>query len=70
MNVIAQIKEDDRTQEQRKRVAHFEEYGCGVCHQIVPGKMGLTKLGSRLASLHAGCVEVEKIMNGRKTVGQ
>jgi cytochrome c551/c552 len=60
MNVIAQVAPDQRTQQQRKTAARFEEFGCTTCHQIVPGKMGLTELGSKLAHLHLGCVEVEK----------
>jgi hypothetical protein len=60
MNVIAQVAPDQRTQRQRKTAARFQEFGCTTCHQIVPGKMGLTELGSRLAHLHLGCVDVEK----------
>jgi cytochrome c551/c552 len=60
MNVIAQVAPDQRTQQQRKTAARFQEFGCTTCHQIVPGKMGLTELGSKLAHLHLGCVDVEK----------
>jgi hypothetical protein len=60
MNVIAQVAPDQRTQQQRKTATRFEEFGCTTCHQIVPGKMGLTELGAKLAHLHLGCVDVEK----------
>jgi hypothetical protein len=36
-----------------------------MCHQITPGKMGLTETGSKLSSLHMGCVEVEKLLSQR-----
>ena len=66
MNVIAQVKESDRTPEHKKKAAHFEEYGCAMCHKITPGAMGLTEAGAKLESLHLGCVEVEKILNERR----
>jgi hypothetical protein len=65
MNVIAQVKETDRTPEHKAKATHFEEFGCAMCHQIMPGKMGLTETGSKLSSLHMGCVEVEKLLSQR-----
>jgi cytochrome c551/c552 len=62
MNLIAQVSPDQRTPQQRQKAARFEEFGCTTCHQIVPGKMGLTELGAKLAHLHLGCVDVEKQM--------
>jgi len=62
MNLIAQVAPEQRTQSQRQKAARFEEFGCTTCHQIVPGKMGLTELGAKLAHLHLGCVDVEKQM--------
>ena len=60
MNVIGQVAPGQRTPQQRQNAARFEEFGCTTCHQIVPGKMGLTELGAKLAHLHLGCVDVEK----------
>jgi cytochrome c551/c552 len=65
MNVIAQVKESDRTPEHKQKAAHFEQYGCTMCHQITPGKLGLTDTGAKLESLHLGCVEVETLLNQR-----
>ncbi len=63
MNVIAQAKEADRTPEEKLKAAHFQEYGCTECHQITPGKLGLTPLGKRLVTLHMACTDVQKILN-------
>ena len=60
MNVIAQVARNQRSADQKTRAQLFEEFGCTLCHQIVPGKMGLTSLGSKLSYLHLGCVDVEK----------
>ena len=62
MTLIAQVPEDQRSPQQRQRAARFEESGCTFCHRIVPGKMGLTEVGSRLTDLHLGCVDVEKLV--------
>jgi cytochrome c551/c552 len=61
MNLIAQVPDDKRTPSQRQKAARFEEFGCTTCHKIVPGKMGLTDLGTKLTHLHLGCVDVEKL---------
>ena len=60
MNLIAQVPGNQRSADQRRTAARFEQFGCTLCHQIIPGKMGLTGLGSKLTSLHLGCVDVEK----------
>lgn len=60
MNVIAQVPANQRSADQKTKAQRFDEFGCTVCHQIVPGKMGLTELGTKLAHLHLGCVDVEK----------
>jgi cytochrome c551/c552 len=60
MNLIAQVSGDQRTPDQRKKAARFEEFGCTYCHKITPGKMGLTEVGSKLSRMHLGCVEVEQ----------
>jgi cytochrome c551/c552 len=60
MNLIAQVPENQRSADQKKTAQRFGEFGCTTCHQIVPGKLGLTELGSKLTHLHLGCVDVEK----------
>ena len=62
MNVIAQVAPGQRSADQRQKAARFEEFGCTLCHKIVPGKLGLTELGTKLTSLHLGCVDVEKLV--------
>lgn len=62
MNVIAQVSENQRSADQRQKAARFEEFGCTLCHKIVPGKLGLTDLGTKLTGLHLGCVDVEKLV--------
>jgi cytochrome c551/c552 len=62
MNVIAQVKESDRSAEEKHRAARFQEFGCTTCHQITPGKLGLTAYGTKLKSFHMACTDVEKIM--------
>ena len=62
MSIIAKVPEDQRSATQRQRAQRFEEFGCATCHKVTPGKMGLTKLGAKLAHLHLGCVEVEKVL--------
>ena len=60
MNVIAQVPANQRSADQKTKAQRFDEFGCTLCHQIVPGKMGLSVLGSKLSNLHLGCVDVEK----------
>lgn len=62
MNVIAQVEEKNRTAEDKARAARFQEYGCATCHQITPGKLGLTEYGAKLASFHLACTDVERIV--------
>jgi cytochrome c551/c552 len=62
MNLIAQVPENQRSPDQRRTAARFNEFGCTLCHKIIPGKMGLTELGTKLTSLHLGCVDVEKLV--------
>jgi hypothetical protein len=62
MNVIAQVKTANRTAEEKQKAARFQEFGCTTCHQITPGKMGLTEYGKKLKSLHMACTDVEKIL--------
>lgn len=66
MNVIAQVKEGDRSAEEKLKAARFQEFGCTACHQITPGKMGLTQYGAKLASLHMACTDVEKLLSSRQ----
>jgi cytochrome c2 len=63
MSIIAKIPEDQRSATQRRRAQRFEEFGCATCHKLTPGKMGLTEVGAKLAHLHLGCVEVEKLVS-------
>jgi len=63
MNVIAQVKEENRTPEEKQKAAKFEQFGCATCHQITPGKLGLTEYGTKLASLHLACTDVQKILS-------
>ena len=66
MNVIAQEKEENRTQEEKEKAARFEQFGCSTCHQITPGKLGLTDYGKKLASMHLACTDVEKVLSSKK----
>jgi hypothetical protein len=62
MNVIAQTKAANRTEEEKQKAVRFKEFGCTTCHQIVPGKLGLTDYGKKLKSMHMACTDVEKIL--------
>jgi cytochrome c2 len=62
MSIIAKAPEDQRTATQLRRAQRFEEFGCDTCHTLTPGKMGLTEVGAKLARLHLGCVDVEKLL--------
>ncbi len=62
MSGIVQVKETDRSAEQKHKVARFEEFGCTTCHQVAPGKLGLTTYGTKLKSLHMACTDVEKTL--------
>ena len=64
MTIIAQVPEGQRSATQLRRVQRFEEFGCATCHKLSPGKIGLTKVGAKLAHLHLGCVDVEKLVAG------
>ena len=61
MTVIVQVPEDKRSPQQRQKAERFEEFGCTACHRLTPGKLGLTEVGAKLAHLHLGCVDVEKL---------
>ena len=63
MNLIAQVDVPQRSPEQRQKAARFQDFGCTICHKIIPGKMGLTDLGAKLTHLHLGCVDVEKLVS-------
>ena len=62
MTIIAKVPEGQRSATQRRRAQKFEEFGCSTCHKVSPGKLGLTELGAKLAHLHLGCVDVEKVL--------
>ncbi len=65
MNVLVHVPEAQWTAEERGKHAHFQEYGCMFCHQVSPGRMGLTEMGKKLVSLHLSCGEVQKVLNQR-----
>ena len=65
MTVIVQAPEDKRTAQQRQKAERFKEFGCTACHALTPGKLGLTEVGAKLAHLHLGCVDVEKLTSSR-----
>jgi cytochrome c551/c552 len=62
MNVIAQVDPGQRSAEQKDKAARFQEFGCTFCHQITPGKMGLSVVGTKLKHMKLGCVEVESLV--------
>jgi cytochrome c2 len=66
MNVIAQVKPSDRNADEKQKAARFQEFGCTTCHQIVPGKLGLTNYGTKLKSLHMACTDVERILSSQR----
>ena len=57
INVIAQVPLGDRTLDQQRLASEFQDYGCAFCHQIAPGKLGLTDIGDKLGFFHQGCKE-------------
>jgi hypothetical protein len=63
MNLIAQVEPANRTPEEKEKAVKFREFGCTTCHQIVPGKLGLTSYGTRLKSFHLACTDVERILS-------
>ena len=62
MTVIAKVPADRRSATQRQRAEQFEEFGCTTCHKVADGKVGVTAVGAKLASLHLGCFDVEKVL--------
>ena len=63
MNLIAQVEPANRTPEEKEKAVKFQEFGCTTCHQIVPGKLGLTSYGTRLKYFHMACTDVERILS-------
>lgn len=66
MSSIVQTKENDRNTTQKEKAARFQEFGCTSCHQVTPGKLGLTSYGGKLKSLHMACTDVEKTLSTEK----
>jgi hypothetical protein len=64
MTVIAKVPENRRSDAQRLRARRFEEFGCSTCHRVGPDKQGLTDMGAKLANLHLGCVDVQRVLAG------
>jgi len=65
MTIVAKVPADQRSATQRQRAQQFEEFGCATCHKVADGKIGLTDVGAKLAHLHLGCVDVEKVLAGK-----
>ena len=63
MNLIAQVDPANRSADEKQKAVKFQEFGCTTCHQIVPGKLGLTSYGIKLKSFHMACTDVEKILS-------
>jgi hypothetical protein len=61
MTVVVQTPYEKRSTQQREKARRFEEFGCTDCHKVTPGKLALTEIGAKLAHLHLGCVDVEKL---------
>lgn len=68
MSVIVHAKDEDRTPEQKLKAAHFQEYGCTMCHQVSPGNLSLTDAGEKLAAFHLSCSEVQRVLTQRASV--
>ena len=69
MTVVAKVPANLRSTTPRQRAQRFEEFGCATCHKVADGEVGLTPVGTKLANLHLGCVDVEKLLAG-KPAGQ
>lgn len=65
MTVIVQVAPEKRPADQRQKAERFQEFGCTACHKLSPGKLELTDIGAKLAHLHLGCVDVEKVVASR-----
>jgi hypothetical protein len=65
MTVIVHVREDKRSSQQREKAARFGEFGCTACHNVTPGKLSLTEVGTKLQHLHLGCVDIEKLTFNR-----
>jgi hypothetical protein len=63
MNLIAQVEPANRTPEEKEKAVKFREFGCTTCHQITPGKLGLTSYGTKLKSFHMACTDLERILS-------
>jgi hypothetical protein len=53
MNVVGELPPSDRSPDEKQVADRFQEFGCATCHQIIPGKMALTEIGTKMKSLHA-----------------
>jgi len=62
MTIIAKVPAERRSDTQRRRVQRFYAFGCATCHKVTPGNVALTEMGTKLANLHLGCVDVEKVL--------
>jgi hypothetical protein len=64
MTVIVQVPVERRSPQQQQKAKRFEEFGCTSCHKLTPGKLALTEVGEKLAHLHLGCADVERLVAG------
>ncbi|MGH9325900.1 MAG: hypothetical protein ACRD2B_04325 [Terriglobia bacterium] len=62
MNIIAETPESQWTPDEKQKNQRFQTEGCTTCHQITPGKMGLTELGAKLQFVHMSCPNIEHVL--------
>ena len=65
MNVMIHVPEGERTPDEQRKYAHFQDYGCAFCHQVTPGRMGLTGIGAKLDAFHLSCPQVQQLLSQR-----
>lgn len=63
---ITSVPAGQRTPQQQKKTSRFAEFGCTFCHTTASGKMAMSGVGTRLANLHLGCVDIEKALASRR----
>ena len=60
---VVTLPEDNRTSEQKEKLAHFKDYGCTACHRISFGSVELTEVGAKLKTIHLACTDVQRVLN-------
>ena len=61
---IASVPVGQRTPQQQEKTSRFAEFGCTFCQTVAAGKLAMTGVGARLASLYLGFVDIEKTLAG------